>query len=161
VAPGVDGGSRREAVRAAAPPFTPSPRAPAAHPAPPPPLQPPAHLDGSLPGDYGFDPLRLGEQPDALKWYVQAELQHGRWAMLGAAGVLGKDLLGAAGVAGPAARVPWYEAGAFTYFAPAKSLFIAQLFLFAFVEARRYADYQKPGSVNDDPIFKGNKLPAG
>ena len=108
-----------------------------------------------------FDPLRLGEQPDALKWYTQAELQNGRWAMLGAAGVLVKDLLGAAGVAGPAAKVPWYEAGAYKYFAPASSLFIAQLFLFAFVEARRYQDYKKPGSVNDDPIFKNNKLPAG
>ena len=28
-----------------------------------------------------FDPLRLGEQPEALKWYQQAELQNGRWAM--------------------------------------------------------------------------------
>jgi hypothetical protein len=81
--------------------------------------------------------------------------------MLGAAGVLIKDLLGAAGVAGPAAKVPWYEAGAYKYFAPASSLFIVQLFLFAFVEARRYQDYKKPGSVNDDPIFKNNKLPAG
>lgn len=30
----------------------------------------PAHLDGSLPGDYGFDPLGLGAEPDALKWCV-------------------------------------------------------------------------------------------
>lgn len=28
----------------------------------------PAHLDGSLPGDYGFDPLNLGADPAALKW---------------------------------------------------------------------------------------------
>ena len=37
----------------------------------------------SLPGDNGFDPLGLGEDPENLKWYVQAELQNGRWAMLG------------------------------------------------------------------------------
>lgn len=81
--------------------------------------------------------------------------------MLGAAGVLVKDILGAAGVAGPAARVPWFEAGKYSYFAPPNSLFVVQMLLFAFVEARRYQDYKKPGSVNDDPFFKGNKLPAG
>ena len=82
--------------------------------------------------------------------------------MLGAAGVLVKDILGAAGIAGPAARVPWFEAGAYKgYFAPSSTLVVVQFLLFAFVEARRYQDMKKPGSVNDDPIFKGNKLPAG
>jgi hypothetical protein len=28
----------------------------------------PAHLDGSLPGDHGFDPLSLGTDPAKLKW---------------------------------------------------------------------------------------------
>lgn len=32
----------------------------------------PTHLDGSLPADYGFDPLNLGADPDALKWYVSS-----------------------------------------------------------------------------------------
>ena len=121
----------------------------------------PAWLDGSLPGDFGFDPLALGEQPAALKWYVQGELQNGRWAMLGAAGVLFQNVLDVLNAGGPAGQVPWFEAGAFKYFAPAQSLFIAQLFLFAFVEARRYQDYLKPGSANQDPIFAGNKLPDG
>jgi len=121
----------------------------------------PAWLDGSLPGDFGFDPLALGEQPAALKWYVQGELQNARWAMLGAAGVLFQNLLDVLNAGGPAGQVPWFESGAYTYFAPASSLFIAQLFLFAFVEARRYQDYLKPGSANQDPIFTGNKLPDG
>ena len=121
----------------------------------------PAWLDGSLPGDFGFDPLALGEQPAALKWYVQGELQNGRWAMLGAAGVLFQNVLDVLNAGGPAGQVPWFEAGAFKYFAPAQTLFIAQLFLFAFVEARRYQDYLKPGSANQDPIFAGNKLPDG
>ena len=34
----------------------------------------PAHLDGSLPADFGFDPLGLGANKDNLKWFVQAEL---------------------------------------------------------------------------------------
>ena len=28
----------------------------------------PAHLDGSLVGDYGFDPLGLGTNADRLQW---------------------------------------------------------------------------------------------
>ncbi|KAF5177450.1 Chlorophyll a-b binding protein [Thalictrum thalictroides] len=29
---------------------------------------PPAWLDGSLPGDFGFDPLGLGSDPESLRW---------------------------------------------------------------------------------------------
>lgn len=29
---------------------------------------PAPHLDGSMPGDYGFDPLSLGSDPKILKW---------------------------------------------------------------------------------------------
>ena len=42
----------------------------------------------STPADFGFDPLSLGKDEAALKWYTQAELQNGRWAMLGVAGIL-------------------------------------------------------------------------
>lgn len=38
--------------------------------------------------DFGFDPLNLGSDPQLLKWFVQAELVHGRTAMMGAAGIL-------------------------------------------------------------------------
>lgn len=50
--------------------------------------------------------------------------------MLGAAGILGEDLLGKLGIAGPAAKVPWFEAGDYEYFAPSSTLFITELFLF-------------------------------
>jgi hypothetical protein len=40
----------------------------------------PAWLDGSLAGDYGFDPLGLGSDPEVLKYFVQAELVHARCA---------------------------------------------------------------------------------
>lgn len=46
----------------------------------------------SLAGDYGFDPLGLGEDPESLRWYVQAELVHARFAMLGVAGILLTDV---------------------------------------------------------------------
>lgn len=48
--------------------------------------------DCRLPGDFGFDPLGLGEEPEALKWYVQAELVHCRFAMAGVAGILFTDV---------------------------------------------------------------------
>ncbi|KDO48421.1 hypothetical protein CISIN_1g025577mg [Citrus sinensis] len=42
----------------------------------------PPYLDGSAPGDFGFDPLRLGEVPENLERYKESELIHCRWAML-------------------------------------------------------------------------------
>jgi len=89
----------------------------------------PAWLDGSLPGDYGFDPLNLGSNPENLAWYAQAEIQHCRWAMLGTAGILLPDLAAKAGVSWAGAGVPWYEAGKFAYFAPPAGLLAAQVSL--------------------------------
>lgn len=54
-------------------------------------------------GDYGFDPLRLGTNPDQLKWFREAELTNGRWAMAAVAGILFTDLVG---------LTPFWEAGA-------------------------------------------------
>merc|ERR1719408_322467 len=48
----------------------------------------------SLPGDNGFDPLNLGEIEANLIRAREAELIHGRYAMLGAAGCLAVELLG-------------------------------------------------------------------
>ena len=47
----------------------------------------PAHLDGTLCGDAGFDPLGLASgSPGDLDRYRELELLHGRWAMLGVVG---------------------------------------------------------------------------
>ncbi len=65
-----------------------------------------AVLEGSpsaLAGDYGFDPLSLGANKEALPWYREAELMNGRWAMMAVPGIL---LVEAAG--GP----NFWEAGA-------------------------------------------------
>ena len=35
-------------------------------------ITPPKYLDGSLAGDFGFDPLGLGADPQRLKWCVQS-----------------------------------------------------------------------------------------
>ncbi|MQL67662.1 hypothetical protein F6Q10_35215, partial [Streptomyces vinaceus] len=55
------------------------------------------------PGDYGFDALGLGKDPAFLKWYREAELIHGRWAMAAVLGIsVGQAWSG----------IPWFEAGA-------------------------------------------------
>eukprot|EP00899_Mesostigma_viride_P019202 jgi/Mesvir1/27283/Mv07116-RA.1 len=54
----------------------------------------PAHLNGSLPGDFGYDPLGLAKDPVSLARYREAEVMNGRWAMLGVAGMLAPELVG-------------------------------------------------------------------
>ncbi|OAY71298.1 Chlorophyll a-b binding protein 7, chloroplastic, partial [Ananas comosus] len=116
-------------------------------------LDPPPHLDGTLAGDFGFDPLGLGEDPESLRWYVQAELVHCRFAMAGVAGILVTDLLRVAGVG----NIPvWFEAGAVKFeFASTRALFIVQLFLMGFVETKRYMDFINPGSQAREGTFLG------
>lgn len=56
----------------------------------------PTNLDGTLPGDVGFDPVGFSNNPPrpwliggsgrSLKWYREAEIVHGRVAMLAALG---------------------------------------------------------------------------
>ncbi|KAL8218244.1 hypothetical protein R6Q57_021617 [Mikania cordata] len=54
----------------------------------------PPYLDGSAPGDFGFDPLRLGEVPENLERFKESELIHCRWAMLAVPGILVPEALG-------------------------------------------------------------------
>mmetsp|Transcript_37692 Transcript_37692/g.83943 ORF Transcript_37692/g.83943 Transcript_37692/m.83943 type:complete len:265 (+) Transcript_37692:92-886(+) len=117
----------------------------------------PSYLDGSLAGDRGFDPMGLGADPVALRWYRQSELQHARWAMLGVAGILVQEII--------KPDVFWYEAGEPQNLPePFKNINMGGLLaweflLMHFVEVRRWMDYKNFGSVNEDPIFKGNKVP--
>ncbi|VAI18118.1 unnamed protein product [Triticum turgidum subsp. durum] len=86
-------------------------------------LPSPAYLDGSLAGDNGFDPLALAEDPEDLRWFVQAELVNGRWAMLGVAGMLIPEVLTKAGLLN---APEWYDAGKETYFASSSTLFVIE-----------------------------------
>ncbi|PSC76753.1 light-harvesting of photosystem I [Micractinium conductrix] len=117
---------------------------------------PPAHLDGSMPGDFGFDPLNLGVNKDALEWYRNAELQNGRWAMLGVAGILFPAELTRQGLL----NVPdWADAGRVYNDSegaiPFSSLLMVQFFLFNFVEIKRWEDMKKPGSQAEPGSFLG------
>ncbi|KAK3123499.1 hypothetical protein QOZ80_8AG0631880 [Eleusine coracana subsp. coracana] len=100
-------------------------------------LPSPTYLDGSLPGDNGFDPLGLAEDPENLRWFVQAELVNGRWAMLGVAGMLIPEVLTKAGLIN---APQWYDAGKSEYFASSSTLFVIEFILFHYVEIRRWQD---------------------
>jgi light-harvesting complex I chlorophyll a/b binding protein 1 len=59
----------------------------------PQPADTPAYLD-NLTASYGFDPLGLGKDAASLARFQEAEVIHGRWAMLGVAGALAAELAG-------------------------------------------------------------------
>jgi hypothetical protein len=102
----------------------------------------PSHLDGNLQGDFGFDPLSLGKDPIALKWYRQAELQHARWAMLAITGILVQS------IARP--EINFMTAGKFVSensYASFGTLLVIQIILMGWAEGRRWQDMRKPGST--------------
>jgi len=101
----------------------------------------PAHLDGSLPGDFGFDPLGLGKDTAALKWYQQAELMHARWAMVASAGILVQSIV--------RPDVSFMDAsktldGGYASFG---TLLVIQILLMGWVECRRWSDIRNPGQT--------------
>lgn len=62
-------------------------------------LSQPPLLDGTMPGDVGFDPLGLSNINDVgvdLYWLREAEIKHGRLGMLAAAGILFVEAFGTA-----------------------------------------------------------------
>mmetsp|Transcript_10742 Transcript_10742/g.66256 ORF Transcript_10742/g.66256 Transcript_10742/m.66256 type:complete len:193 (-) Transcript_10742:34-612(-) len=85
--------------------------------------------------------------------YVQAELVHCRFAMLGVVGVLVPELLTKLGVV----NLPvWYEAGAmdisWTNFV---TLVVVMHYMFGFAEMKRYMDFKNPGSQGAPGSFLG------
>ena len=56
-------------------------------------LECPEKLDGSMPGDVGFDPMGLSEIQTDLKYARWAELKHGRAAMLAIVGMVWQEYL--------------------------------------------------------------------
>ncbi|PNW72305.1 hypothetical protein CHLRE_16g673650v5 [Chlamydomonas reinhardtii] len=70
----------------------------------------PEYLNGELAGDYGYDPLGLGKDPETVAKYRENELLHARWAMLAAAGILIPEGLQANGANIKGGT--WFETGA-------------------------------------------------
>jgi len=132
-----------------------------------------SYLDGSLPGDFGFDPFGLMD-PESKgvgfvtpSWLAYAEIINGRWAMLGAAGMLAPEVLGAAGLIPESTRIAWFESGVFPpagtyeYWTDTTTLFFGQSVLIQFAELRRLQDYRKPGSQANEYFLGIEKAFAG
>ncbi len=148
-----------------------------------------SYLDGSLPGDYGFDPLGLSD-PEGKgvgfvdpNWLRYAEVFNGRWAMLGVAGSFAPEFLAANGIIPQTPEeVTWFKTGVIppagtyngTAFSPDNkgywldpySLFFIEVIAFQFAELRRLQDYRNPGSMGKQPflglegLFEGSGDPV-
>ena len=105
----------------------------------------PKHLDGTLPGDFGFDPLGLGADPQRLKYYQEAELMNARWAMMAVAGITATEVLGIGG--------PWYEAGAAEYDLPINALLAVQFPVMGILELRRIRGWLATGKSGVNETF--------
>lgn len=115
-----------------------------------------SYLDGSLPGDYGFDPLGLfGPDSDAglltHSWLQYAEVLHSRWAMVGVVGCLLPEYLDWASDGKIDKQVVWFYAGRQSLnvvdpASPGHAQFVAIAGLFVLGEALRLKEYVKPGA---------------
>jgi len=121
----------------------------------------PASLDGSLLGDVGFDPFGFSitpingfenvasknGTPDAISWYREAELIHGRIAQVAVVGFI------APGLFGTLPGNEWTGVDAYSYTNPLEAfdkvpgLAIVQIFLFmAYLEGRRIRIIKEEGA---------------
>ena len=89
-------------------------------------------------------------------WYQQAELVHGRWAMLGVTGMAAPELIHNPLVQGPMPN--WFEAPLWDgYAASPNALFVVQMLLMNWAEVLRWQDMKNPGSVHADPYDNNRK----
>ncbi|GKY99528.1 hypothetical protein MPSEU_000906900 [Mayamaea pseudoterrestris] len=122
----------------------------------------PPVLDGTYPGDYGFDPLGFVRTKDDLEWYREAEIKHARLAMLAAVGWPLSELLdrpignyfGVRPAVDAAERAPSVLNGGLDKVLPGYWVFF--FLLGAFVEYQYYIAKEKPGyfpgNLDFDPL---------
>lgn len=109
--------------------------------------------DGQLTVRLVMDVLRV---PDRLKWYTEAELYNGRWAMAGVFGIIHQEALGKAGLI---KDIPWFNTG---YELKDEFPIAAQLGvlfpLFGFLELTRYEGFKKTGECGVINMFPFDPL---
>mmetsp|Transcript_106631 Transcript_106631/g.188640 ORF Transcript_106631/g.188640 Transcript_106631/m.188640 type:complete len:250 (+) Transcript_106631:96-845(+) len=124
-------------------------------------LKAPPYLDGSMPGDQGFDPMGIStnviEIGGNLRYFREVELMHGRQAMLATVGFIWPSVFGKL-------NVDWAEGVSFN---PLYAMYqlpnevVAQLFIFMLsAEALRaniiFNEDREPGDHGFDPLdFQG------
>jgi light-harvesting complex I chlorophyll a/b binding protein 3 len=132
-----------------------------------------SYLDGSLPGDFGFDPLGVYE-PDgkgfavSQSWLQYSEVIHARWAMLGAVGCIAPEILGAMGVIPADTAVVWFRSGVIPpagsynhYWSDPYTIFFVEVILMQFAELKRWQDYRNAGSQGKQYFLGLEKVLGG
>jgi len=137
-----------------------------------------SYLDGTLPGDFGFDPLGVYDPEGedfaiSTSWLRYAEVIHARWAMLGAAGCIAPEILGTMGMIPSETGIPWFKSGVIPpagnynrYWSDPYTIFFVEVVLMQFAELRRLQDYRSPGSQGKqyflglEKVFGGSGDPA-
>merc|ERR1719327_632580 len=120
----------------------------------------PAHLDGTMAGDNGFDPMSLGSAYN-MKWMREAELKHGRICMLAFYGYVAVDLgntwPGAPQVSSLAAHDESVKNGSMLFLLGLIGVFEALCYP-AIAEMLSGETDRAPGDFNFDPLnFKSKK----
>jgi light-harvesting complex I chlorophyll a/b binding protein 1 len=126
----------------------------------------PPLLDGSMAGDVGFDPLGLSNIDDVgidLYWMREAEIKHGRVAMLAVAGILQVEIFGPA--PGCEAATAKCQMDAFWQIWNSHPQYIAFGFIMISIAEMisgiatttgREAGVREPGDFGLDPLRYGN-----
>jgi hypothetical protein len=124
-------------------------------------FSPPAILDGSMAGDFGFDPLNLATNQQDLNLYREAEIRHSRLAMLAVVGWPLSELwqssiaskLDLPSLIRPNDLAPAVLNGNISDIAP--TFFVAALTLGAMIEAHTWLRKETPrfiGDIGFDPF---------
>eukprot|EP00239_Pterosperma_sp_CCMP1384_P002180 CAMPEP_0197843716 /NCGR_PEP_ID=MMETSP1438-20131217/642_1 /TAXON_ID=1461541 /ORGANISM="Pterosperma sp., Strain CCMP1384" /LENGTH=316 /DNA_ID=CAMNT_0043454053 /DNA_START=62 /DNA_END=1012 /DNA_ORIENTATION=+ len=129
----------------------------------------PAYLDGTLAGDYGFDPLSLGKD-GKVDQYRQAELIHARWAMLAIPGALIPEVFNSFTDGSAYTGAVWWETGKYMLEGdgtlkyggapnPLPLVVVAAFEIAAFAAIEKYrADNDGPAGQGADPIYPGGRF---
>jgi light-harvesting complex II chlorophyll a/b binding protein 5 len=128
----------------------------------------PSYLNGTLAGDYGYDPLNLGENAAQVASYRSFELIHARWAMLATLGCVLPEAAQAFGDGTQINGSVWWQTGAamldggllkyygLTIPLPLFLVALAEIGAMFFVETYRSAN-DGPAGTDLDPLYPGGK----